>query len=113
MSITRYIQKKYSDLIQEELEPQFLGLWVEMQNQGIPADIAKRAMASALYKTTTHLRETQNIGDDNEILKMTEEITEILEKFQDGGMHYGRISAVLEFLVTFVLGTKSKETYND
>ena len=113
MSKTRYIQKEYSDLIHEELEPQFLGLWVEMQNQGIPADIAKRAMASALFKPSSYLRETHNLAGDDEILKMIKEIHKILAKYEDNGMHYGRISAVLEFLVTIVLGTKSREDDDD
>ncbi len=112
-SVTRYIEKKYSDLIQNELTPQFLGLWIKMYKDGVPPDIAKRALAVALYNTTSQLRETRNLADDDEFVKMIEEIRLILVKYCDDGMHYGKLSAGLEFLVTFVLGTTSQEGENE
>jgi hypothetical protein len=109
----RYIQKEHSDLIKEDLVPQFLGLWAKMYQSGIPADIAKRGMALALFRTAGHLRETKNLSDDGEVRNMIEEIGEILVRYEHNGMHYGKISAGLEFLITLVLGTSSEEDYDD
>ncbi len=106
---TRYIKKEYSDQIQNNLAPQFLGLWVKMYHEGIPADIAKRAMASALFRTSFHLTETKNLADDEDFINMSNEIREIIAKYDHLGMHYGKISSALEYLITLVLGTTSSE----
>ncbi len=109
MFTTRYIQKEYSDLIQNDLAPQFLGLWVKMHEEGVPADIAKRAMALALFRTSFHLKETSDLADDDEFLKMINDVREVIAKYDDLGIHYGKISSCLEYLITIVLGTKSLE----
>jgi len=106
---TRYIKKEYSELIQNELAPQFLGLWVKMYQEGIPADIAKRAMTVALFRTSFHLKETSDLADDDEFLKIISEVREVIAKYDDLGMHYGKISSALEYLITTVLGTTSSE----
>jgi len=105
----RFIKKQYSDLIKDELAPQFLGLWVKMYQQGVPADIAKRGMAVALFKTCLHLEETRILSDDTEVLNLIKEVREICLKYENNGMHFARISAVLEYLIPEVLGTKSLE----
>ena len=105
----RYIEKQYSDLIQESLTPQFLGLWVKLYQEGCPPDVVKRGMALALFKTSFYLRETKNLVDDTDFVNMINEIREILVKYENIGMHYGNISAGLEYLITLVLGTTSQE----
>ena len=109
MFTTRYIKKEYSELIRDDLAPQFLGLWVKMYQEGVPADIAKRAMASALFRTSFHLTETKNLADDEDFINMSNEIREIIAKYDNLGMHYGKISSALEYLITLVLGTTSSE----
>ena len=80
-----------------------------MYQEGNPPDIVKRGMALALFKTSFYLTETKDLADDTDFVNMTNEIREILVKYDNMGMHYGKISAGLEFLITLVLGTTSQE----
>ena len=109
MAVTRYVKKRDSNLINNELAPQFLGLWAKMYADGTDPGTAKRALAIALFKTTSYLKETKYLSQDDEFLKMLKEIMAILEKYDANGMHYGKLSAGLEYLITLVLGTKSYE----
>lgn len=105
----RYIEKQYSEMIQETLTPQFLGLWVKLCQEGCPPDVVKRGMALALFRTTSYLNETKDLADDADFLNMIDEIREILVKYENIGMHYGKLSAGLEYLITLVLGTTFQE----
>lgn len=109
MVTINYIPKESSDLIRDDLAPRFLGLWAKMYEEGIPLDIAKRAMAFALFKTSFHMKETSHLADDDEFLKMIFEVGEVIAKYEDLGMHYGKISSCLEYLITTVIGTTSLE----
>jgi hypothetical protein len=110
---SRYIQKEDSEFIQNEIATQFLGLWAKLVQEGIPADNAKRGMAFALFKTIPHLIETRNLGEDEEWMQLIRDVGDVLEKYDNKGMHYGRISAGLEFLITKILGTWSLEDKYD
>ena len=103
---SRYVQKEDSECIQNEIAPQFLGLWAKLIQEGTSLDKAKRGMAFALFKTIPHIIETRNLGDD-------EEWMQLIQKYDHNGMHYGRISAALEFLITKILGTWSLEDTRD
>lgn len=109
MSVYTYISKEHSDLIKDELAPQFLGLWIKMFKDGIPADVGKRALASALFRTCSHLNETRGLYKNEEFLKLCVEIGGIIEKYHQKGFHYAVISASLELQITNILGTRSED----
>ena len=104
-----YIDQTESDLIHGKLKKEFLGLWAKMYSEGVAPDTAKRAMASALLRTGDHLRETSDACNSKPLDDLIVEVSEVLEKYQKDGMHYALISAGLEWLVCFLLGTRSKK----
>lgn len=113
MSIITHIPKNASSIIHEELVPQFLGLWVKMYKEGIPADLGKRAMAVALFKTYPYLKETQHLSENKIFLDLCQEIGVIITKYYEKGLHYSQISVSLEYQITNILGTRYEEKKDD
>ena len=101
------VDQTQSDLIHGKLKDQFLGLWAKMYSEGVAPDTAKRAMASALLKTGDHLHETKDAYNSKPLDDLIEEVSVVLEKYQKDGMNYALISAGLEWLVCYILGTRS------
>lgn len=113
MSTVTYISKEEHDLLHEDLVPQFLGLWLKMYQDGIPAHVGKRSMAFALFKTCSHLRETKNIGNSKEFVNLCSELGAVVDKYCDKGLHFAQISASLELQITNILGTRCEEKKDD
>lgn len=108
MTTVTYISQKDSELLHEELTPQFLGLWVKMYKEDIPADLGKRAMAFALFKTCSYLQETKNLGDSENFISLCKELGSLIDKYSKKGLHYAQISASLELQITNILGTRAE-----
>ncbi len=113
MSLITYIPEDESSLINEELVPQFLGLWVKMYKEGVRADLGKRAMAVALFKTCPHLNETKHLSENKIFLDLCKDIGVVINKYCEKGLHYSQISASLEYQITNIIGTRCEAKNND
>ena len=101
------VDQTQSDLIHGKLKDQFLGLWAKMYSEGVALETAKRAMASALLKTGDHLHETKDANKSKPLDDLIEEVSIVLEKYQKNGMNNALISAGLEWMICYILGTRS------
>jgi diaminopimelate decarboxylase len=101
------VDQTQSDLIHGKLKDQFLGLWAKMYSEGVALETAKRAMASALLKTGDHLHETKDAYNSKPLDDLIEEVSVVLENYQKDGMNNALISAGLEWMVCYILGTHS------
>ena len=99
------VDQKEADLIQNELVPQFLGLWVKLKKDGVPAHTGQRGLALALLQSSNHLEETKNWHSDPVLQEMMNEVGEIVIKFLKKGTHFALICAGLERVICQFLGT--------
>jgi len=99
------VDQKEAELIQNELVPQFLGLWVKLHKNGIPAHTGQRGLALALLQSNNHLEETGNWANDPTLQQMNDEIATVVDKFLKKGIHFALISAGLERVICQLLGT--------
>ena len=99
------INQKESDLIQNELVPQFLGLWVKLKKDGVPAHTGQRGLALALLQSSNYLEETKNWNSDPVLLEMMNEVGTVVDKFLRKGTHFALICAGLERVICQLLGT--------
>jgi hypothetical protein len=99
------VDQKEADLIQNELVPQFLGLWVKLNKDRVPAHTGQRGLALALLQSSNYLEETHNWHSDPVLQEMMEEVGVIVLKFLKSGTHFALISAGLERVICQLLGT--------
>ena len=111
------INQKESDLIQNELVPQFLGLWAKLSKSGIPAVTGKRGLALALLQSSNHLKESKDWSKNDTVHELLNEILPIIDKYLRGGLHVSLVSAGLERALCQILGTvygdRIVEGYNE
>jgi len=99
------VDQKEADLIQNELVPQFLGLWVKLKKDGVPAHTGQRGLALALLQSSNYLEETKNWNSDPVLLEMMNEVGTVVDKFLRKGTHFALICAGLERVICQLLGT--------
>ena len=99
------VDQKEADLIQNELVPQFLGLWVKLNNEGIPGHTGQRGLALALLQSNNHIVETKNWYDDDTVNELLKEMGPIVDKYLKKGLHFSLISVGLERVICQLLGT--------
>jgi hypothetical protein len=99
------VDQKEADLIQNELVPQFLGLWVKLQKEGVPAHTGQRGLALALLQANNHFVQTKNWHVDDTVNELMNEIFPIVDKYLKRGLHFSLISAGLERVICQLLGT--------
>ena len=99
------VDQKEADLIQNELVPQFLGLWVKLQKEGVPAHTGQRGLALALLQANNHFVQTKNWDDDDTVNELLNEMGPIVDKYLKKGLHFSLISVGLERVICQLLGT--------
>ena len=99
------VDQKEADLIQNELVPQFLGLWVKLKKDGVPAHTGQRGLALALLQSSNYLEDTTNWNSDPVLLEMINEVMTVVDKFLRKGSHFALISAGLARIICQLLGT--------
>ena len=99
------VDQKEADLIQNELVPQFLGLWVKLKKDGVPAHTGQRGLALALLQSSNYLEDTTNWNSDPVLLEMMNEVMTVVDKFLRKGSHFALISAGLARIICQLLGT--------
>jgi len=99
------VDQKEADLIQNELVPQFLGLWVKLLKEGIPAHTGQRGLALALLQANNHFVQTKNWYVDDTVNELLKEVFSIVDKYLKKGLHFSLISAGLERVICQLLGT--------
>jgi hypothetical protein len=99
------VDQKEADLIQNELVPQFLGLWIKLKKDGVPAHTGQRGLALALLQSSNYLEETRNWSSDPTLKQMMDEVGTVVDKFLRKGTHFALISTGLERIICQLLGT--------
>ena len=99
------VDQKEADLIQNELVPQFLGLWIKLQKEGVPAHTGQRGLALALLQANNHFVQTKNWYDDDTVNELLNEMGPIVDKYLKKGLHFSLISVGLERVICQLLGT--------
>lgn len=99
------VDQKEADLIQNELVPQFLGLWVKLKKDGVPAHTGQRGLALALLQSSNYLEDTTNWNSDPVLLEMMNEVMTVVDKFLRKGSHFALISTGLARIICQLLGT--------
>ena len=99
------VDQKEADLIQNELVPQFLGLWVKLQKEGVPAHTGQRGLALALLQANNHSVQTKNWYDNDTVNELLNEMGPIVDKYLKKGLHFSLISVGLEQVICQLLGT--------
>ena len=99
------VDQKEADLIQNELVPQFLGLWVKLKKNGVPAHTGQRGLALALLQSSNYLEETKNWNSDPVLQEMMNEVGTVVDKFLRKETHFALICTGLERIICQLLGT--------
>ena len=99
------VDQKEAALIQNELVPQFLGLWVKLQKEGVSAHTGQRGLALALLQANNHFVQTKNWYVDDTVNELLKEVFSIVDKYLKKGLHFSLISAGLERVICQLLGT--------
>jgi hypothetical protein len=115
--VVGYIDQKEVDLIQNELVPQFLGLWAKLSKNGVPEVTGKRGLALALLQTNDHLDVSKDWSNNDTVHDLLNEIFPITDKYLRKGLHVSLVSAGLERAICQILGTvyghRIVEGYNE
>ena len=99
------VDQKEADLIQNELVPQFLGLWIKLNKDGVSAHTGQRGLALALLQANNHFVQTKNWHVDDTVNELLNEMGPIVDKYLKKGLHFSLIAVGLERVICQVLGT--------